>query len=615
MSKPLTCFLCSEYKLWTDGASRQFLVENYPWFIPVFDSYPYPIQRADAIRYFILHYYGGIYMDLDVGCLRRFDPLLRFEVILPKTIPVGVSNDVMASAPRHEFMDLLIHNLITFNHRYLTHYPTVMFSTGPMFVSASYGLFVDAHGQSVPSTPENITAGFSGIRVLPKALYGKNAKPSEAPDAFFRHFYGSSWHAGDADFLIFLREHGRLLIVLGFVVVGLGLSRNVSLRYWSLLRPRVDRRRRSSQLRGRWISLPFIQDPTSGQYRSVSGDILSRTSRRRNLLDESTQTGQSTGSASLGNPLTKVAAPQPQRASMPLFELREGEISNGSDDEADMDSTASSEKNRWERKNEKGGMFSWMQRGQNLSLSHDDGPRAGPSDENLRVGSASKLKEKTNSILYLPAYLVGASSGSSAGSTTDSALTSVRVGQDGENSPAESTSSRAETPNISPWNLTKPHSRSISTQNIGYNNWSASFSGANTETLGRQNSSSSSSTISKVLGGVSLNARTPSPGLFLNAFRPMRTDDQSDLECGGKEKADLDSPQQDNGPANGSQSALLVGPQTSSLRRSPSVSNVSVQPGQEDPGLENDVILGSQNYPPPPYESNGSSTNSTTGVE
>ena len=30
-----------------------------------FDGYPYPIQRADAIRYFVLHHFGGIYIDLD----------------------------------------------------------------------------------------------------------------------------------------------------------------------------------------------------------------------------------------------------------------------------------------------------------------------------------------------------------------------------------------------------------------------------------------------------------------------------------------------------------------------------------------------------------------------
>lgn len=215
-----------EYMLWTDADSRQFLVENYPSFVEIFDSYPYPIQRADAIRYFILQRYGGIYMDLDVGCLRRLDPLLRFEVVLPKTIPVGLSNDVMASVAGHPFMDHLIHNLVTFNHRYLSHYPTIMFSTGPMFVSAAYELYMNAHGLATPSTPSNPSAGFTGIRILPKALYGKNAKPSEVPDAFFRHFYGSSWHSDDAGFLIFLRNHGRFLIFTGFCVVLYGFGRS-----------------------------------------------------------------------------------------------------------------------------------------------------------------------------------------------------------------------------------------------------------------------------------------------------------------------------------------------------------------------------------------------------
>ncbi|KAJ3896091.1 hypothetical protein GG344DRAFT_72572 [Lentinula edodes] len=48
-------------------------------------DYKYAIQRADAIRYFVLHHYGGVYLDLDVGCLRPLDPLLVYPVILPKT--------------------------------------------------------------------------------------------------------------------------------------------------------------------------------------------------------------------------------------------------------------------------------------------------------------------------------------------------------------------------------------------------------------------------------------------------------------------------------------------------------------------------------------------------
>ncbi|KAF8827977.1 hypothetical protein HHX47_DHR4001039 [Lentinula edodes] len=46
-----------------DDSSREFIAEHYPWFLDTFNDYKYAIQRADAIRYFVLHHYGGVYLD------------------------------------------------------------------------------------------------------------------------------------------------------------------------------------------------------------------------------------------------------------------------------------------------------------------------------------------------------------------------------------------------------------------------------------------------------------------------------------------------------------------------------------------------------------------------
>ena len=54
--------------MWTNKKSRDFIAKEYPWFLETYDNYPYPIMRADAIRYFILSFYGGIYLDLDDVC-------------------------------------------------------------------------------------------------------------------------------------------------------------------------------------------------------------------------------------------------------------------------------------------------------------------------------------------------------------------------------------------------------------------------------------------------------------------------------------------------------------------------------------------------------------------
>lgn len=246
--------------LWTDEKSREFIAAEYPWFLPTFDGYTYPIQRADAIRYFVLHHYGGVYLDLDVGCTRPLDPLLKYPVILPKTIPVGVSNDLMFSAKGHPFMEQTIHNLITFDHNYFLNYPTVMFSTGPMYVSAQYGLYTASHPHRTPA---------EDVRVLAKSLYGKNASPLEAPHSFFSHHYGSSWHADDAGFITFLGKWGRTLMRFGAIILVFGLARV----YWS----RRGRGPRTSKIRRRLsftspvqLLLPSRSAPTNKRERSDS---------------------------------------------------------------------------------------------------------------------------------------------------------------------------------------------------------------------------------------------------------------------------------------------------------------------------------------------------------
>jgi mannosyltransferase OCH1-like enzyme len=162
----------------------------------------YNIQRADAIRYFVLHKFGGIYMDLDIGCRAHPGPLMHFESILPVTKPVGVSNDLLFSAPATPFMDLVINSLETFNHEWLwMNYPTVMFSTGPMFISAIYSMWNRILDKGVGVADEHL---HKRVRILPKALYGKNALPENVPESFFWHYYGSSWHASDAGFIGFV---------------------------------------------------------------------------------------------------------------------------------------------------------------------------------------------------------------------------------------------------------------------------------------------------------------------------------------------------------------------------------------------------------------------------
>lgn len=105
----------------------------------------------------------------------------------------------------------------------------VFFRNRPMFLSAQYSLYTSSH----PITPINPTLE---IRVAPKSIYGKNALPSEAPHAFFSHFYGSSWHSDDSDFILFLGKRGKDLMWIGLLVVVGGAIRLVWMRRKTVVR-------------------------------------------------------------------------------------------------------------------------------------------------------------------------------------------------------------------------------------------------------------------------------------------------------------------------------------------------------------------------------------------
>lgn len=68
-----------DYMLWTEEKMYKLLNAKYPWFIPIFDAYPLMIQKIDAFKFFCLHAFGGVYIDMDMECIRPLDPLLEGE--------------------------------------------------------------------------------------------------------------------------------------------------------------------------------------------------------------------------------------------------------------------------------------------------------------------------------------------------------------------------------------------------------------------------------------------------------------------------------------------------------------------------------------------------------
>ncbi len=188
-----------EYTLWSDADLEQFIAREYPWFLETYRGYPYPIQRVDAARYFILHKHGGMYVDLDITCLESFDNILRnvsaeTDTVLGATAPLGITNSMLVSKPRHPFMEFTMRRLQVANRWYVLPYWTIMLTTGPLFVFRTYLQF-PCKDQVHVLTVEEHTA------------------------RFFNHTHGSSWHTWDGPIMVWFDNHGRHILYALSVIV------------------------------------------------------------------------------------------------------------------------------------------------------------------------------------------------------------------------------------------------------------------------------------------------------------------------------------------------------------------------------------------------------------
>ncbi len=128
-----------DVRLWTDATMREFVAQDYPELLRLYDGYEEPIQRADAFRYLVLHRLGGVYADLEIAPLRAIDGLIAgqgcivglepYEHIGPDLrhsgVPYLLSNAFMGAGAGNPYIAAILDLLPR-----LADIPDVFFSTG-----------------------------------------------------------------------------------------------------------------------------------------------------------------------------------------------------------------------------------------------------------------------------------------------------------------------------------------------------------------------------------------------------------------------------------------------------------------------------------------------------
>jgi hypothetical protein len=133
-----------EYRLWSDDDIHRFIAKHYPDFLGQFDAYSDPIRRAGAVRYFLLHHFGGLFVDLDVRARAAIDPLLAGKSCVAARSRQSrarddsrlIGNAILAAVPRHPLPATVIRRLPEFRHR-----PDALSSTGALMLTQVFDAF------------------------------------------------------------------------------------------------------------------------------------------------------------------------------------------------------------------------------------------------------------------------------------------------------------------------------------------------------------------------------------------------------------------------------------------------------------------------------------------
>ena len=154
-----------EMRLWTDENLPTDLVRE-----EAYERLRKPAERADIIRLEVLLRFGGLYVDMDMECLRSIEPLLDgVEFCTAAVKPGRISNTVIGATPGHALLEQAVAEV-----KPVTEYGLDKSATGPFFLN-------------------NLVRRYPEVTIFP-VEYFYPATPRERDAAYAIHHLARSWH-------------------------------------------------------------------------------------------------------------------------------------------------------------------------------------------------------------------------------------------------------------------------------------------------------------------------------------------------------------------------------------------------------------------------------------
>jgi mannosyltransferase OCH1-like enzyme len=218
------------YMFWDDADCRRLVATEFPDFLSIFDSYQYPIQRADATRYIMLYVYGGVYIDMDILCKKPIDDLFYKEadVYLLRTPNTGIiTNCLMASKKGCNFWLYVIRVMMERaknpNSLWLTKHVEIMNTTGPAMLQSAFDSYMESNN------PRSSFVFLPRAYLFPEECNVCAPKPCTTLESYVTILQGSSWCGSDTEIMTAFYCHSQeviALLVLSFILICMGPLRS-----------------------------------------------------------------------------------------------------------------------------------------------------------------------------------------------------------------------------------------------------------------------------------------------------------------------------------------------------------------------------------------------------
>lgn len=200
-----TSFPDHQYVLWTEDTIQPLAKAGKINHL-VYDRRLNPAMRSDALRYEILRQIGGMYLDLDVEVILRFD-----QHFIPGHFHFGYErsnfpgNAILAAPPGHPFAECLVKHLMNLPAVSPGYKPDVVGLTGPGYMVKALNQYTaETLGKSSQAVKRPLgwhhrelkLFAFDG-RILYPYAYGQMTHHqfdwARFPEAYAAHHYLGTW--------------------------------------------------------------------------------------------------------------------------------------------------------------------------------------------------------------------------------------------------------------------------------------------------------------------------------------------------------------------------------------------------------------------------------------